>query len=75
MEQKIHCGLPEQEKSLKESGADKIFIDSFTGAKLERPEFDKDLITRLIDRGITVSLLILGILSNSSVGTLMRMYC
>jgi DNA invertase Pin-like site-specific DNA recombinase len=91
--------LEAQEKLLKESGAEKIFIDSFTGTKLERPEFDKllnqinsgdtlivtkldrfarsvtqasDLITKLIDRGITVNVLNLGILSNSSVSTLMR---
>lgn len=91
--------LEAQEKLLKESGAEKIYIDSFTGAKLERPEFDKllnqinsgdtlivtkldrfarsvtqasDLITKLIDRGITVNVLNLGILSNSSVSTLMR---
>ena len=91
--------LEAQEKILKESGADIIFVDSFTGTKLERPEFDKllnqiqngdtlivtkldrfarsvsqasDLITKLIDRGITVNVLNLGILSNSSVSTLMR---
>lgn len=91
--------LEAQEKILKESGADTIFVDSFTGTKLERPEFDKllnqiqngdtlivtkldrfarsvsqasDLITKLIDRGITVNVLNLGILSNSSVSTLMR---
>ena len=91
--------LEAQEKILKESGADIIFVDSFTGTKLERPEFDKllnqiqngdtlivtkldrfarsvtqasDLITKLIDRGIMVNVLNLGILSNSSVSTLMR---
>ncbi len=91
--------LEVQEKLLKESGAEKLFVDSFTGTKLERPEFDKllnqiqsgdtlivtkldrfarsvtqasDLITKLIDRGITVNVLNLGILSNSSVSTLMR---
>lgn len=91
--------LEVQEKLLRESGAEEIFIDSFTGTKLERPEFDKllnqiqsgdtlivtkldrfarsvsqasDLITQLIDKGITVNVLNLGILSNSSVSTLMR---
>lgn len=91
--------LEVQEKLLKESGAEKIYVDSFTGTKLERPEFDKllkqinsgdtlivtkldrfarsvtqasDLITKLIDRSITVNVLNLGILSNSSVSTLMR---
>lgn len=91
--------LDAQEKLLRESGAEEIFVDSFTGTKLERPEFDKllnqildgdtlivtkldrfarsvsqasDLITQLIDKGITVNVLNLGILSNSSVSTLMR---
>ena len=91
--------LEAQEKLLRESGAEEIFVDSFTGTKLERPEFDKllnqiqrgdtlivtkldrfarsvsqasDLITQLIDKGITVNVLNLGILSNSSVSTLMR---
>ena len=91
--------LEAQEKLLREFGAEEIFIDSFTGKKLDRPEFDKlliqiqsgdtlivtkldrfarsvsqasDLITKLIDRGITVNVLNLGILSNSSVSTLMR---
>lgn len=91
--------LEAQEILLRESGAEKIFVDSFTGTKLERPEFDKllnqiqngdtlivtkldrfarsvsqasDLITQLIDKGITVNVLNLGILSNSSVSTLMR---
>lgn len=84
---------------MRESGAEEIFVDSFTGTKLDRPEFDKllkqiqngdtlivtkldrfarsvsqasDLITQLIDKGITVNVLNLGILSNSSVSTLMR---
>lgn len=91
--------LEAQEKLLREYGAEEIFVDSFTGTKLERPEFDKllnqiqnsdtlivtkldrfarsvsqasDLITQLIDKGITVNVLNLGILSNSSVSTLMR---
>lgn len=88
-----------QEKILKENGAEKIFFDSFTGTKMDRPEFNKllnklqqcdtlivtkldrfarsvsqasELITSLIDRGITVNILNLGILDNSSISTLMR---
>lgn len=91
--------LEQQEQLLKDNGADKIYIDSFTGTKLERPEFNKlldvlvdgdtlivtkldrfarsvsqasDLITSLIDKGITVNVLNLGVLSNNSVSTLMR---
>lgn len=91
--------LEAQEKQLKENGAEKIFIESFTGVKIERPELDKlinriqngdilivtkldrfarsvsqasDLITTLIDKGVRVNVLNLGILDNSSVSTLMR---
>ena len=88
-----------QEKLLREHGAEKIFMDSFTGTKLERPEFSKllkllksgdtlivckldrfarsvgqatELITDLIDRGITVDICNLGILDNSSMSIFMR---
>ena len=91
--------LEAQMDAIRSSGAEKIFVDSFTGPKMERPEFSKllkeikdgdtlivskldrfarsvgqasDLITELIDRGVTVNVLNLGILSNSSVSTLMR---
>lgn len=91
--------LEAQEKQLKDSGAEKIFIESFTGVKMERPELDKlinriqdgdtiivtkldrfarsvsqasNLITTLIDKGVRVNVLNLGILDNSSVSTLMR---
>ena len=84
---------------LKEAGAAKIYMDSFTGTKMDRPEFSRlmkeitngdtlivtkldrfarsvsqasGLITELIDRGITVNVLNLGILSNDNVSTLMR---
>lgn len=88
-----------QEKQLKSNGAEKIYVESFTGTKLERPELNKllvqiqsgdvlivtkldrfarsvsqasNLITILIDRGVRVNVLNLGILDNSSVSTLMR---
>lgn len=92
--------LEAQEQALKEAGAVKIFKDSFTGTKMERPELDKlikevlksgdtlvvakldrfarsvsqasDMITDLLDRGITINVLNLGILSNDSVSTLLR---
>ena len=91
--------LEGQMTALKESGAAKIYTDSFTGTKMDRPEFNRlmkeikegdtlivtkldrfarsvsqasGLITELIDKGITVNVLNLGILSNDSVSTLMR---
>lgn len=91
--------LETQILKLKEHGASKIFVDTFTGIKLERPEFDKllsslqtgdtivvtkldrfarsvsqasDLITSLIDKGITVDVTNLGVLDNSSMSILMR---
>ena len=33
--------LESQQKQLKENGAEQIFSDSFTGTKVERPEFEK----------------------------------
>ena len=91
--------LEGQEAALKAAGAVKIYMDSFTGTKMDRPEFTRllgilregdtlvvtkldrfarsvsqasGLITELIDRGITVNVLNLGVLSNDSVSTLMR---
>ena len=91
--------LEAQTEALRSAGAETIFVDSFTGTKMDRPEFSKlmkllqerdtlivskldrfarsvgqasDLITTLIDRGVTVNVLNLGILSNDSVSTLMR---
>lgn len=91
--------LDAQERQLRENGAEEIFIESFTGVKMERPELDKllervqdrdtlivtkldrfarsvsqasNLITMLIDKGVRVNVLNLGILDNSSVSTLMR---
>ena len=91
--------LEAQEKALKAAGADKIYIDSITGTKMDRPQFEKllaelkkgdtflvtkldrfartvsqasDLITKMIDNGITVNVLNLGVLSNDSVSVLIR---
>ncbi len=91
--------LESQIAFLKEHGAEIIYKDSFTGSKMERPEFDKllnllkdgdtlvvakldrfarsvsqasELITTLIDKGIRVNVLNLGVLDNSSISTLMR---
>lgn len=91
--------LDAQKRQLRENGAEEIFIESFTGVKMERPELDKllervqdrdtlivtkldrfarsvsqasNLITMLIDKGVRVNVLNLGILDNSSVSILMR---
>lgn len=91
--------LEAQESALRAAGATEIFVDAFTGTKMERPEFDRmnsllqkgdtliitkldrfartvgqasELITDLIDRGITVNVLNLGVLDNSSISVLMR---
>lgn len=91
--------LESQQNKLKENGAEIIYIDSFTGTKMERPELDNllaklqdgdtlivtkldrfarsvsqatELITSLIDKGIKVNILNLGVLDNSSMSTLMR---
>lgn len=91
--------LEKQERDLRAAGAEKIYSDTFTGKKMERPELQKllkviqpgdtlivtkldrfartigsasELITDLIDKGITVQVLNIGILDNSSVSTLFR---
>lgn len=91
--------LEAQTKLLTDNGAEVIYHDAFTGAKLDRPELNKlvdalqegdilivtkldrlgrslskttELITALIERGVTINILNLGVLSNSSVNTLMR---
>lgn len=91
--------LEDQKQKLEAAGAEKIYVDTFTGTTLDRPEFDKlknqlrkgdtvvvtkmdrlgrsvsqasSLITSMIDDGITINVLNLGILSNDSVNMLMR---
>jgi DNA invertase Pin-like site-specific DNA recombinase len=85
--------------SLKEAGAEEIFYDSFTGTKIDRPEFDKlkellspgdklivtkldrfarsavqgsELIESLIQKGVTVHILNLGVMDNTPTGKLIR---
>ena len=91
--------LEAQTKALKESGAIKIFSDTFTGTKRERPEFDKlikllkhgdtlivtkldrfarsmsqgsELVSELIERGIKVYILNIGIMDNTPASKLIR---
>lgn len=89
--------LESQVAALKQAGCAKIFHDSFTGTKMERPEFTKllallksgdrlvvtkldrfarntvggiETIQGLLDRGISVQVLNMGLIDNSSVGRL-----
>lgn len=91
--------LDGQIQALKDAGAEKIYKDTFSGTKMDRPEFEKlrmklrkgdtlivtkldrlarsvsqasGLITELIDQGVTINVLNLGILSNDSMNTLLR---
>lgn len=91
--------LDAQKAALSDAGATEIYSDAFTGAKMDRPEFQRlketlqpgdtlivtkldrlsrsvsqasGLITELLDAGVTVNVLNLGILSHDSVNTLMR---
>ena len=98
-QQKTGNSLEVQEVELRKNGAEIIYTDSFTGTKMDRPQFEElmnkiesgetlivtkldrfarsvsqasDLITQLIDKGVTVNVLNLGVLSNDSVSILMR---
>lgn len=91
--------LEHQMAVLKNAGAEKIFSDSFTGTKIDRPEFDKlkemltngdklivtkldrfarsaaqgsELIESLIQKGVTVHILNMGIMDNTPTGKLIR---
>lgn len=91
--------LEAQREALTAAGAEKIYTDTFTGTKMDRPEWDKlraqlrrgdvlivtrldrlarsvsqasGLITDMIDEGVTIHVLNLGVLSNDSVNTLLR---
>lgn len=88
-----------QTNALKEAGAEQIFCDSFTGTKIDRPEFDKlkrnlkcgdklvvtkldrfarsasqgsELIESLIQSGVTVHILNMGVMDNTPTGKLIR---
>jgi DNA invertase Pin-like site-specific DNA recombinase len=88
--------LDAQQAALTAAGAEKIYTDTFTGTKMDRPEWDRlraqlwrgdvlivtrlarsvsqasGMITEMIDEGITINVLNLGILSNDLVNTLLR---
>ena len=89
--------LEDQETKLRAEGCQEIFHDSFTGTKMERPEFTKlleklqpgdrlvvtkldrfartaskgiDTIYELLDRGIAVHILNMGLIDNTPTGKL-----
>lgn len=91
--------LEAQTAALREAGAEEIYYDSFTGKKIDRPEFDKlrnrllpgdklmvtkldrfarsaadgiRLIESLIEKGVTVHVLNIGIMDNTPTGRLIR---
>lgn len=91
--------LEAQEKLLIENGAEKIFVDSFTGVKVSRPQLDillkllhegdtlvctkldriarslssgSLLINELIEKGIKINILNIGIMDNTSSSKLIR---
>lgn len=91
--------LEAQKNALRAAGAEKIYVDAFTGTKMNRPEFEKmknqlrngdslivakldrlgrsvsqasSVIAELLEDGVVINVLDLGILSNDSVNTLMR---
>lgn len=92
-------GLEVQTKALKEAGAEKIYVDVFSGTKRERPEFEKlldkiqagdtlavakldrfarsmmqgsELVSGLIERGIRVYILNIGVMDNTPASKLIR---
>lgn len=91
--------LGSQIEKLKENGAEKIFKDSFTGTKTDRPQFTKllnelksgdtlivtkldrfarsmtqgsELVNELIEKGIRVNILNVGVMDNTPASKLIR---
>ncbi|MBN1064157.1 recombinase family protein [Clostridium botulinum] len=91
--------LESQIEKLKENGADKVYQDSFTGTKTDRPEFTKllkelkagdtlvvckldrfarsisqgsEFVTGLIEKGIKVNILNVGVMDNTPASKLIR---
>lgn len=93
-------GLEVQREAVIAAGAEKVFSDTFTGTKANRPELNNlleeinegdklivakldrvarsasqgaELIQTLLDKGVTVHILNMGILDNTPTGKLIRM--
>ncbi len=60
--------LEAQESALRAAGAAEIYSDAFTGTKSHRPE----LVQSLLDKGITVHVLNMGLMDNTPTGKLIR---
>lgn len=98
-QQKDGNSIESQTKQLEDAGATKIYIDSFTGTKSDRPELNKlleelksgdtlivtkldrlsrsatqgiELINKLLDNGIVVHILNMGIMDSTPTGKLIR---
>lgn len=96
--------LEAQERALRENGAEKVFSDSFTGTRTDRPELTKllikvqpgdtimvtkldriarsavkgiELVDSLLEQGVAVNILNMGVLNNTQTGKLIRniMFC
>lgn len=89
--------LEEQDRMLREAGADEVILECFTGKTVDRPKFTPlleslsagdtlyvtkldrfarasaagEVISELIDRGVTVHILNFGVANNSATGKLM----
>lgn len=89
--------LEEQERALREAGADEVVLECFTGKTVDRPKFTPllesleagdtlyvtkldrfarasdagNVISELIDRGVTVHILNFGVANNTATGKLM----
>lgn len=91
--------LDQQVEQLKANGAEEVYLDSFTGTKTDRPEFNKllsklqygdtlivtkldrfarsmtqgsELVTKLIEKGIRINILNIGVMDNTPASKLIR---
>lgn len=99
VQEKYGNSLEEQQRVLKENGAVKVFSDTFTGTKIDRPAFDEllntlqagdtlivtkldrfarsmsqgsELVSELINKGIKVYILNIGVMDNTPASKLIR---
>lgn len=97
-QQKYGMSLEDQEQTLLKAGAEKIYLDTFTGTKIDRPKFTEvlnllqdgdelivckldrfarntpegvSLMRELVDRGVKVNILNMGVADNTPMGKVM----